>query len=218
MRRAIRLAGLMMAWVLGACTLAPPVLDSYVVREGDTLYSIARRAGMEFRDLARLNNIDSSYRIYPGQVLRLRRTAAVSPAKANTRGVISQQAAPVSLQWQWPTDSSRVLSMSHPNGSQGLQLQGQRGQVIRAAAAGNVLYDGTGLPGYGRVLIVKHDDAWLSVYAQLDDVRVGEGLAVQAGQTIATMGSNAAGEPSLYFEIRRNGVTVPPLPMLQKQQ
>jgi lipoprotein NlpD len=90
------------------------------------------------------------------------------------------------------------------------------GQEIKAAAAGRVVYTGTGLLGYGQLVIVKHNDVYLSAYGHTQSVRVREQEVVQAGQTIATMGAGPSGTPTLYFEIRVNGRPTDPTPMLPK--
>jgi len=95
-------------------------------------------------------------------------------------------------------------------------IAGTAGQEIRAAAAGRVVYTGSGLLGYGQLVIVKHNDTHLSAYGHTQSVRVREQDSVQAGQTIATMGAGPNGSPMLYFEIRINGRPVDPTPLLPR--
>ena len=94
-------------------------------------------------------------------------------------------------------------------------INGKLGQDVKAAAAGRVVYTGTGLLGYGQLIIVKHDDVYLSAYGHTQSVLVHENDQVTRGQTIATMGNGPSGMPMLYFEIRVNGQPTNPLPLLQ---
>lgn len=106
---------------------------------------------------------------------------------------------------------------TRPNGGQGLTVSGHLGEDIRAAAAGNVVYTGTGLLGYGQLVILKHNATYLSAYAHTQSVAVREGDAVAAGQRIATMGAGPTGDAMLYFEIRINGTPGNPLSFLPKR-
>ena len=99
-------------------------------------------------------------------------------------------------------------------GNRGLEIRGQRGQEIKAAAAGAVVYSGSGLRGYGELIIIKHNDTFLSAYAHNESRLVEEGQRVKGGQLIARMGDSEAREVMLHFEIRRNGKSVDPLQYL----
>jgi lipoprotein NlpD len=115
------------------------------------------------------------------------------------------------LNWVWPTDRDQH---SRPVQSRGISIPGQLGQQIRAAAAGRVVYTGSGIRGSGQSVIIKHNDVLLSAYAYNRDVTVSEGQEVAAGQAIAHMGEGAHQAPLLYFEIRFNGKPIDPLPFL----
>lgn len=93
-------------------------------------------------------------------------------------------------------------------------IRGTAGQEIRSAASGRVVYFGSGLLGLGQLLIIKHNDSYLSAYGHADAVVVHEGDYVVAGQRIASMGTDGQGKPSLYFEIRINGAPGNPLTYL----
>ena len=95
-----------------------------------------------------------------------------------------------------------------------MTIAGRRGDEVRAAGAGRVVYTGSGLLGYGQLIIVKHNDTYLSAYGHADAVAVREGQTVTAGQRIASMGTGPQGDPLLYFEIRVNGSPSNPLPLL----
>jgi lipoprotein NlpD len=118
------------------------------------------------------------------------------------------------VQWLWPVQSGNVTLTTRPNGGQGLTIAGTAGQEIRSAGAGRVVYTGTGLLGYGQLVIVKHNETYLSAYGHTKAVMVHERDSVQAGQAIATMGEGPNGSPMLYFEIRINGRPTDPRPLL----
>ena len=217
---------------LAACSLQPINAGTYTVRSGDTLYSIAQRFDVDLRELARLNNIDNNYRIYPGQVLRLSvrshatsnpsttqqaQAATTTTRKATVTKPVVTNPPPTNLRFAWPTTGSYTAT-TRPNGGVGLLINGQVGQAIVASAAGRVVYSGTGLLGYGQLLIIKHDEQYLTAYGHLDAVRVKEGDAIQAGQALAGMGRGPDGSPMLYFEIRVNGVPVAPLRLLPQRK
>jgi lipoprotein NlpD len=101
--------------------------------------------------------------------------------------------------------------------SKGIVIAGNEGDPVRAAAAGVVVYRGSGLTGYGNLLIVKHDERWLSAYAHNERMLVAEGEKVGAGQRIATMGDSGTYRTQLHFEIRRDGTPVDPLTLLPRR-
>jgi lipoprotein NlpD len=117
--------------------------------------------------------------------------------------------------WQWPTRGSLVgRYVSGDQTRQGIDIAGQSGQRVDAAADGVVVYSGAGLVGYGELVIVKHSDEWLSAYAHNRRRLVAEGTRVRAGDAIAEMGRSGAIRDMLHFEIRRNGKPVDPLQYL----
>ncbi len=139
-----------------------------------------------------------------------------SPAPAPS---IGQTAAVTNGQWQWPVQG-KILSrfIDGNNLQKGLILGGAIGEPVRASAAGEVVYAGNGLPGYGNLLIIKHDAEWLTAYGYNQSLLVKEGQMVTAGQTVATMGrrdDKALDKTgSLLFQIRRFGKPVDPMPLL----
>jgi lipoprotein NlpD len=206
--------GLIVLLLLGlsACSSDPPrAVGTYTVKKGDTLYSIAWRHRLSYQELARFNGIGSDYTIKPGQVLRLTAVSRVVPVAKPIPAVPRTQ----TVQWSWPAPGPATLT-NRPNGGQGLTITGDEGQEIYAAAAGNVVYTGTGLLGYGQLVIVKHSDTYLSAYGYTQAVQVREGEAVRAGQIIATMGRGPSGV-ALYFEIRANGQPIDPTALLPKK-
>jgi lipoprotein NlpD len=114
--------------------------------------------------------------------------------------------------WLWPT-KGRVISKfsAGDQGNKGIDIAGQRGQPVVTAAAGTVVYSGNALRGYGNLVIIKHNDNYLSAYAHNDRLLVREGQSVEAGQKIASMGSSGTNRVKLHFEIRYQGKSVNPL-------
>ncbi|MDC0611176.1 peptidoglycan DD-metalloendopeptidase family protein [Vibrio sp.] len=113
--------------------------------------------------------------------------------------------------WLWPTKGRLLKSFSSGDqGNKGIDITGRRGQSIVSAAAGTVVYSGNALRGYGNLIIVKHNDKFLSAYAHNERLLVKEGQSVKAGQKIATMGSSGTSSVRLHFEIRYQGKSVNP--------
>ncbi|WP_250463774.1 peptidoglycan DD-metalloendopeptidase family protein [Microbulbifer litoralis] len=212
----------------------------HIVSSGETLYSIAWRYGKDFRDIAAVNGIAAPYQIYPGQKLQLAGRAPVvaaprpvrksSPAPsrkkapARTKPASSQKSltpkktrkprARVSsgnIRWQWPTEG-QVISRFRSGDPlrKGVDIAGEKGDSVLAAANGTVIYAGSALRGYGKLLIVKHSEEFLSAYAHNHKLLVREGSEVKAGQRIAELGSSGTDRNKLHFEIRRNGQPVNP--------
>lgn len=215
----------------------------YTVQKGDTLSTIARRYNMRWQDLASINNIASPYTLRVGQVLRLTNTTTVAtPATSRTTTTTTrrttsggkqvartyQQTPTVTtskaqtvrrgtcsppVSWQWPTQGRVAASVSE-SGRKGIRIAGQLRQSIKAAASGTVLYSGDGLQGYNNLIIIQHNAAFLSVYANNNRRLVAEGARITAGQAIAEMGLDTQRQASLHFEIRCQGKAVDPLPYL----
>jgi lipoprotein NlpD len=268
---------------------------SYDVVKGDTLYSIAFRKGVDFRDLAQWNDIAAPYTIWPGQQLKLSPSRAavaagkpaptsatpahvaagstvaaapvfepanapVAPATSSTAtapaGVAaskkSAKPAPAStaaastvvpvagmptpppaalpppapaatsvpagasravsgLAWRWPAEGELLKRFQSSDAIPGIEIAGKSGDPVRAAAEGVVVYSGNGLVGYGELVIVKHNDSFLSAYGHNRKRLVKEGQRVTAGQQIAEMGSTGATRNELEFQIRKDGNPVDPL-------
>jgi lipoprotein NlpD len=200
----IRIVALCCALLAGCADTALQGPQTYVVRPQDTLYSIAWRHDLDYRELARLNHIGADYRIEVGQTLLLRSSKA-APAPAPKPVV---HAGKPTGTWVWPTEHS-MSPRPVPGG--GILLLGTVGQEVRAASAGRVVYTGSGLRGYGNLIIIKHTETVLSAYAHNRDVLVKEGQDVLAGQSIARMGEGPNHIAALYFDIRENGRPTDPL-------
>jgi len=263
--------------------------EAYIVKPGDTLYSIALDHGLDYRELAAWNNLENVGVIRVGQQLRLTAppsTAVAAPLKTPA-GVVESRpldsktpsppaavaqvpgaaaklktqpkavrmpyseqawaqltkpeppAAPVTetkaeakpeakpeskpataraaddLDWIWPTSSGKVVSsFSETANLKGVGIAGKTGQAVVAAAPGRVVYSGSGLRGYGKLIIIKHNATFLSVYAHNSELLVKEGQTVSKGQKIAEMGNSDSDQVKLHFEIRRYGKPVDPIKLL----
>jgi lipoprotein NlpD len=261
---------------------------TYIVKRGDTLYSIALEHGADYRELAQLNKLDDPSRIRVGQELRLplaeeRPVAQVGAARpsrdiesrplgSSTTGSQSSaapassapaQAAdgsiktspkalrlpyseqnlaslsrgdaraeskpeakpepkpeaakptpaadrdPEAIEFAWPARGKVMQGFAEPN-NKGLDISGKPGDPVLAAASGRVMYTGTGIRGYGKLIVIKHDNNFNSVYAHNREILVKEGQNVTRGQRIAELGDTDADAPKLHFEIRKSGKPVDP--------
>ena len=205
----------------------PVTRGFHEVVQGDTLYSISFRYGLDYREVSRWNNISEGYVIYPGQRLRLIPSSAdklVPPSSSIAKpGPGSSIAEPLPpprpitgqkiVKWGWPTNGNIIASNS-PIAQKGVDITGTEGQDIEAAAEGIVVYSGSGLLGYGKLIIIKHNETFLSAYAHNQVMQVKEGDTVNAEQIIGKMGKGSKGTPLLHFEIRREGKPVDPLQYL----
>lgn len=137
------------------------------------------------------------------------------PVPASSPNVTSQSRASASLAWSWPSRGA-ILGGFGSNGvtGKGLDIAGKRGDSVLAAAAGTVVYAGSGLVGYGKLLIIRHDDNYISAYAHNDRFLVKEGDSVKLGQAIAEMGASGTDREKLHFEIRERGKPVDPMRFL----
>ncbi|MYH69424.1 MAG: peptidoglycan DD-metalloendopeptidase family protein [Gammaproteobacteria bacterium] len=201
----------------------------HTVSKGETLYSIAWRYGHDYKSLAAWNRIKPPFTIYPGQVIKLipvRKSRALQPppvekkqpVKPDRPAALTRETTPTTtagIRWQWPA-RGKLLKSSTPTAKKGISIGGRTGQKIVAAATGTVVYSGSGLRGYGNLIIIKHNETYLSAYAHNRDLIVREGETVKGGQQISTMGVDGKGAPVLHFEIRKNGQPVDPLGQLPR--
>lgn len=247
--------------VLAGCASSPPAHEArvHVVQRGETLFAIAMRYGLDYRDLARWNRLADPDMIRVGQRIRLtpsssRRSAASASAASARNAAASRRASPPATaraapsgsrsspaaaarsapnvagrpapssapshaspppRWHWPTDGRVVTAFGSSEGiPSGIGIGGRLGQPVEAAASGRVVYAGTGLIGYGQLVIIRHNDTYLTAYGHNMRLLVKQGDTVTRGQKIAEMGYGPKREPRLHFEIRRNGSPVDPLDYL----
>lgn len=242
----------------------------YRVRRGDSLHAIAFNFGLDWRDIARWNNISAPYVIYPDQMLRVNEapprsavtTTGTGPApsvseRSSERAVRTTPSQPAGTQapatptpkpaapvtepepavstvkppaagsgagtadpsrWLWPTDGRLLSTFKAGDPSRnGIELAGSEGQAILASAAGEVVYSGNGLIGYGELIIIKHSDRMLSAYGHNRKRLVAEGQAVSAGEKIAEMGRDERNRALLHFEIRQSGTPQDPMKYLPRR-
>ena len=136
-----------------------------------------------------------------------------TPINANVVAPVASNVA-----WQWPTQGNVIQGFSNSDGgNKGVDISGSRGQAIKAAASGRVVYAGNALRGYGNLIIIKHNDDFLSAYAHNDKILVSDQQEVKAGQEIAKMGSTGTNAVKLHFEIRYKGKSVDPVRYLPRR-
>ncbi len=207
---------------------------SYSVRSGDTLFGIAFRSGVDVQDLARWNDLKPPYTIYVGANLRLRpkpinlsasattkqpsaevkKTNSASSKKVASRPLPKVQLPSKVNKWIWPAKGKLIQNFSLKKGINGIQIAAAGSSPVAAAAAGQVVYAGNGIRGYGQLIIIQHSDAFLSAYAHNKSMFVKEGESIKQGQKIAEVGSTGTNTTKLHFEIRKDGRPVNPLKYL----
>ena len=206
----------------------PRAERTYTVQKGDTLYSIAFRYGLDFRRLAEWNGVSESYLIHPGDELRLLPPRSSEPlATRRTRQEVDDAVTTTAEpdndiargDWRWPHAGTVIARFGEDNGTggKGIDIEGIVGDPVLATGPGKVVYAGSGLIGYGKIIIVKHSEKYLSAYAHNSELYVREGEQVEQGQRISAMGRGPGSQPLLHFEIRLNGKAVDPLEYLPRR-
>lgn len=230
--------------------------SEYNVEPGDTLFAIAFYSGNDYRELAKINNIQPPYTLNIGQRILLdppakpvkkapkldteqvvqtldkievdrkpRQEYGVTKPKKhrknqdkNNFNSIKSDKVDGNSAWIWPASGANTIATIGSDGTtRGLNIKGVKGSTVVAAAGGKVVYAGNALKGYGNLVIIKHDDQYLSAYAHNESILVTEQTYVAQGQTIATMGNSGASEVLLHFEIRKMGKSMNPFKYLPKQ-
>jgi lipoprotein NlpD len=240
-RRAARAPDVVRPAVPPASPTVPPAPaeGAYTVKRGDTLYSIALEHGADYREVAQWNGLDDPSKLRAGQVLRMRPPAEDKPAAAEVgrarvigrvesrpleapkpeakpeppKAVAAAPAAPAAheaSEFIWPVKGKVLAAFAEPR-SKGIDIDGKPGDPVVAAAAGRVTYTGTGIAGLGKLVVIKHDSGFITVYAHNREVLVKEQQSVARGQKIAELGSTDADRPKLHFQIRRGSAAVDPL-------
>jgi lipoprotein NlpD len=206
----------------------------YTVKPGDTLIRIGLDTGQNFRDIVRWNNLENPNLIEVGQVLRIvpptsdnplvvtrpvtsgtaattTAAAPVRPASAAVAPASSPQPAATEddIAWIWPAQGKLIAGFDEVK-NKGFDIDGKAGDPIIASGDGRVVYAGAGLRGYGNLIILKHNNTYLTAYAHNQTLLVKEDQTVKKGQKIAEMGNTDADRVKLHFEIRRQGKPVDP--------
>ena len=204
------------------------------VIKGETLYAIAFRYDRDYRRLAILNRLAPPYTVRVGQVIQLeqvkpspvprgrpialRRVAYFSPARPVQRMAYTPTFEPkVSASaFYWPLHGHVVSRYIPSQGKKGIDIAGKKGESIRAASSGVVAYAGNGLSGYGNLIIIKHDNQYLTAYGNNARNLVREGQRIKSGQVIGVIGVVDRRYWGVHFEIRKAGKPVNPLNYLQR--
>ncbi len=209
----------------------------YTVKPGDTLIRIGMDNGQSGRDIARWNKLENPNLIETGQVLRVlppsQEGVAARPATGTVAAPASSGAIPVvsvasaaattaaaaptvaedAVSFQWPARGNLISGFDEAK-NKGLDIGGKVGDPVVAAADGRVVYAGAGLRGYGNLIILKHNNTYLTAYAHNQTLLVKEDQMIKRGQKIAEMGNSDADQVKLHFEIRRQGKPVDPVKYL----
>ena len=225
-------------------SLKTPLVHTVVA--GETLYSIAWRYNLDYKSIAKANGIGTEYRIYPGQKLSLSeknrvkkpnnikkvsQTSTVAGTTSSTKNNQRSKNTTSSVLntshanyysgrvvWIWPATGPVINTFQSNNGlHKGVDIKGNLGESVIAASAGKVVYSGEGLRGYGKLVILKHNEKYLSAYAHNKQLYVEEGEWVKSGQKIAAMGASGTNEVKLHFQIRLKGKPINPLTLLPKK-
>jgi lipoprotein NlpD len=209
----------------------------HTVRRGETLYAIAFRYDIDYRQLAVINHLHSPYSLHVGQILQVKAGRGVNnlPKRFISRNKeVSKYSLPKRVpqyyttpkrinsaptthgQWLWPVNGRVVANFVPQQGKKGIDIAGVKGEKIHATSNGVVAYAGSGLSGYGNLIIIKHNDQLLTAYGNNSRNLVKEGQKVKAGQTIAEIGVIDRRYWGVHFEIRKDGKPVNPLAYLRK--
>ena len=200
----------------------------------------AWRYGVDYKVLAKRNGIPSGYIIHPGQKIYLYKSVAADatsgvkktsqsvapgasksgPASIGARSRTATSASPPKpaasippdeLRWRWPAQGKVIATFSSQNTlNKGIDIEGRLGEPVVAAAPGMVVYAGDGIRGYGNLLIIKHNETYLSAYGHNSKVLVKEQQVVKDGEKIAEIGRSGTDKTKLHFEIRREGKPIDP--------
>lgn len=217
--------------------------QTWTVRRGDTLIGIALDAGADYREIAAMNQLSNPNLIQLDRTLCVRRAtgksakkgstpattvkpvgkestaskSAVSPTKPveemPTTSSATAAAMAEGVRFSWPA-KGKIVAGFNESSNKGINIAGKMGEPVDAAAEGKVVYAGSGLRGYGNLVIIKHENNYLTAYAHNSKILVKEGEMVKRGQRIADMGDSDAESVMLHFEVRRQGKPVDPMKFL----
>lgn len=220
--------------------------QTWTVKRGDTLIGIALDAGADYREIAAMNQLSNPNIIQLDRTLCVRRTAqkatkkpaaGAPPQTGKADAVPKDTSKPVTpkavdevpstaaatsaavadgVKFAWPA-KGKVVAGFNESSNKGINIAGKMGEPVDAAADGKVVYAGSGLRGYGNLVIVKHENNYLTAYAHNSKILVKEGEPVKRGQRIADMGDSDADSVMLHFEVRRQGKPVDPLKFLSQR-
>jgi len=218
--------------------------QTWTVKRGDTLIGIALNTGTDYRDIAAMNQLADINKVQLDRTLCVRRSAQKSKKPATDSQQTTKTDQPIKdtsksaavkpveelpstsaatsaavadgVKFAWPA-KGKVVAGFNDASNKGINIAGKMGEPVDAAADGKVVYAGSGLRGYGNLVIVKHDGNYLTAYAHNSKILVKEGDAVKRGQRIADMGDSDADSVMLHFEVRRQGKPVDPLKFMSQR-
>lgn len=190
----------------------------YVVRSGDTLSVIANRCGVNMHQLADANHLYPPYTLYVKQELVLPQKKSTPPHTVQKKN-LAQHKTDSSSGFQWPLNKPyKYHFVSDSAGNNALVVEAPVGEAVYAVEQGEVVYSGSGIEHYGRLIILKHDDGYLTIYAHNDSLLVKEGQEVKRGDLIATVGATGdVKTPQLFFEARYHGRKVDAKPLFHQK-
>ena len=212
-------------------TNAQGVPNYYQVKRGDTVSQIAARYNMSYRQIGALNNLDSQYTIYSGQMLKLwqggesaaqqaQNTPRYTPRPTTPATNTPSTQAPSSnansaTGYDYPTRNPVIRNFDAQSNNLGMWFSGQTGDPVYASQSGTVLYAGNGLQEYGNLIMIRHSNDYITAYAHNSELLVNEGDSVQRGQRIASMGNTGqTNQVALEFQVRLGGSPVDPRSVL----
>ena len=199
------------------CTVEVISPASHIVVMGGILFAISLRHGYDHTILVRIDDIKFLYTMYVNDNIQFKSSKKLieSTNLINNEMITSLNEI---LLWCWPISGEISSTYSkHAVGRKGINIFGKSGQSVIAAASGKVVYSGNGPTRYGNIIIIQHNDVYLSTYAHNKILLVIEGQQVEIGQKIALLGQTGIRRDILYFEIRRNGRPVDPIIFLPRQ-
>jgi len=181
--------------------------DVYIVRKGDSLYSISLLYDVNYKQIAQWNNIKNPYRISIGQKILIKS----KKFRKNSKTYKQKTKFASKVSWSRPHNGKISKEFSYSDiGKKGIDISGDIGDDIYSASDGVVVYTGNGIKGYGNLVIIKHNDTFLTAYAHTNKILVKENNIVKKGELIAKLGDTDSIKPILHFQIRKNGKSVDP--------
>ncbi|MDR3290112.1 MAG: M23 family metallopeptidase [Rickettsiales bacterium] len=194
----------------------------YIVKKGDTLSSIAENHGLKQNDLITLNGLKKPYKIFVGQKLRIGGDVVAAVKKDNEpKQMRPKKEAAIENKknkFSWPLKGKVISSFGSKNNglyNDGINISANKGDSFKATDDGVVAYVGNELRGYGNIILIKHDNNWISAYAHCDSISVAKGDKVKKGQTIGRVGQTGnVSSPQLYFSLRNGREAIDPMKYL----
>mgnify|MGYP001201719540 FL=1 len=181
--------------------------DIYIVKKGDSLFSISLLYDVNYKKIAKWNNIKKPYRISVGDEIVIKS----SKYRKNIINKKTKVKYLSKLKWVRPHNGRVSKEYSYSDiGKKGIDISGNIGDEIYSSAEGIVVYTGSGIKGYGKLVIIKHNETFLTAYAHTSEILVKENTKVKKGQVIAYLGDTDSIKPILHFQVRKNGKTVDP--------